>query len=90
MFYVTSVNCYINVRIFVDLLNRFDFMLSIFVIRPNLDFYTRNMMTGNVPTKANSFHVLSASHEGENAFKFINIKIAFTLRHMDQNICRLS
>lgn len=53
-----------------------------------IDFYKRNM-TGNVPTKANSFHVLSTSCKGENALNFMNINIVFTFRHMDQNICRL-
>lgn len=53
-----------------------------------IDFYKRNM-TGNVPTKANSFHVISTSCEGENALNFMNINIVFTFRHMDQNICRL-
>lgn len=53
-----------------------------------IDFYKRNM-TGNVPTKANSFHVLSTSCKGENALNYMNINIVFTFRHMDQNICRL-
>lgn len=53
-----------------------------------IDFYKRNM-TGNVPTKANSFHVLSTSCKGGNALNFMNINIVFTFRHMDQNICRL-
>lgn len=88
MFYVTSENCYISVRIFVELLIKFVFMPSVLWSVQIYRLYKRNM-TGNVPTKANSFHVLSTSCEGGNALNFMNINIVFTFRHMDQNICRL-
>lgn len=89
MFYVTSENCYISVRIFVELLIKFVFMPSVLW---SVQIY-RLLQTKHdreyVPTKANSFHVLSTSCEGENALNFMNINIVFTFRHMDQNICRL-
>lgn len=88
MFYVTSENCYISVRIFVELLIKFVFMPSVLW---SVQIY-RLLQTKHdrkCTDKGKQLSCFIYIMWRGNALNFMNINIVFTFRHMDQNICRL-